>query len=133
MPRKRNRSLNRLEVPCPHCGIRLWRGCGQKHYIFSSSVEQTRELMGTTRKKAVLLHTVTPTWVDRNRWIEPFFCSADGQIWMVCIRQPEGHVICEPAPSELWRQTTGTVDPNKPNPSVGEFTYRGSRGALLPG
>ncbi|MBW4698998.1 MAG: hypothetical protein KME03_14075 [Aphanocapsa lilacina HA4352-LM1] len=127
MARKRNRSLNRVEVDCPSCGERLWRGCGQKHHLFSSSAEQTRELTGITRKKAVLLHTDTTTWVDRSRWIEAFFCPDHGQVWIICTRGDDGQVTGEVAPSRLWLQTTGTIDPSKPNPSVSEFTYRMSR------
>lgn len=133
MSRNRNRTANRLEIPCPMCGVRLWRGSGQKHYIFASNVEQTRELTGTTRKKAILLHTTTTTWVDRSRWIEPFFCPDDGQIWIACTRDGEGQVTGEVAPPKLWKQTTGTLDPNKPNPSVSEFTYRQSRRATARG
>jgi hypothetical protein len=133
MSRKRNRAANRLEVHCPNCGVRLWRGCGQKHYIFASNIEQTRELTGATRKKAVLLHTATPTWVDRNRWIEPFFCPDDGQVWIACTRGPDGQISGEVAPPKLWQQTTGTLDPSKPNPSVSEFTYRHSRRAVVQG
>lgn len=129
MTRKRNRSLNRVEVHCPVCNTRLWRGCGQKYFIFSSNAEQTRELTGVTKKKATLLHVSTVTWVDRNRWIESFFCPEDGQVWIVCTRDAEGQVSGQIAPRELWQQTTGTLDPTKPNPSVSEFTYRSSRRA----
>ncbi|AGY60385.1 hypothetical protein [Gloeobacter kilaueensis] len=127
MARKRNRSLNRVEVNCPFCTSRLWRGCGQKHFIFSSNAEQTRELTGLTRKKAVLLHSHTATWVDRSRWIESFFCTDHGQVWIICTRNSDGQVTGETAPPRLWQQTTGTLDPSRPNPSVSEFTYRMSR------
>lgn len=130
MPRNRNRSANRLEIPCPECDQRLWRGSGQKHFIFASNVEQTRALTGTTRKKAVLLHSQVATWVDRSHWIEAFFCPDHGQIWIACSRQLDGQVVGEVASVELWQQTTGTLDPTKPNPSVSEFTHRNSRGPL---
>jgi hypothetical protein len=130
MTRTRNRSANRLEIPCPECAQRLWRGCGQKHFIFASNVEQTRALTKTTRKKAILLHSQVDTWVDRSHWIEAFFCSDHGQIWIACVRQADGQVVGEIAPAKLWQQTTGTLDPTKPNPSVSEFTHRSSRGPV---
>ena len=127
MTRKRNRPANRVEIDCPNCDMRLWRGCGQKHYIFSSNAEQTRALTGLTRKKAALMHMTTNTWVDRSRWIESFFCTDHGQVWIICTRDDEGRVTGEAAPPRLWQQTTGTIDPTRPNPSVSEFTYRSSR------
>ncbi|MBW4696842.1 MAG: hypothetical protein KME03_02860 [Aphanocapsa lilacina HA4352-LM1] len=132
MAQKRSRALNRVEIYCPTCGLRLWRMPGKKHFVYSTTVEQARELLGLTKKTATLLHAATTTLVDRTRWIEEFFCPNDGAAWIACHRDKSGQVTGQVATGEQWQQTTGTVDPRRPNPSVGEFTYRNSRGIGLP-
>lgn len=86
--------------------------------------------MGIPRKKATLLAT-QGTYVNKNSWIEEFFCGEHGSMWLLITRKDGGKLVSEPAIARHWRQTTHTIDPNLPNPSVSEFSYRMSRRACV--
>jgi hypothetical protein len=68
-------------------------------------------------------------YVDSNSWIEEFLCGDDGKLWLKINRKNDGTLVTTLASSKDWLQTTRTILPDTPNPSVGEFTYRMSRQA----
>ena len=65
--------------------------------------------------------------VDRSTWLEEFFCQVDGKMWLKVSKDLDGTITTQVADQKHWKQSTKTIDPNKPNPSVSEFTYRMSR------
>ncbi|HEY9826094.1 MAG TPA: hypothetical protein V6D19_11640 [Stenomitos sp.] len=66
-------------------------------------------------------------FVTKNAWIEEFFCETHGCLWMVVTRREEGLFATIPANRGDWSRSTKTTNPNQPNPSVSEYTYRMSR------
>jgi hypothetical protein len=131
MAERRNRRRKRVVADCPTCEERLWRVNSERHYLFASGARQMQELSGLTRKKAVLLNCQTHTFVDRRQWLEEFYCNEHGHMWLLLKQDDEGFVSATIPDGNIWSQTTGTIDPRKPNPSVSEFTFRMSRGASL--
>jgi hypothetical protein len=129
MTERRNRRRKRVTANCPECDQRLWRLNSERHYLFASGARQMQELSGLTRKKAILFNSQTPTFVDRRQWLEEFFCRDHGHQWLLLKQDEEGFVSATIPDANVWNQTTGTIDPRKPNPSVSEFTFRASRRA----
>ncbi|WP_218081336.1 hypothetical protein [Anthocerotibacter panamensis] len=129
MTERRNRRRKRVLTYCPTCDERLWRVNSERHYLFASGHQQVQELAGITRKKALLLTCQRPTFVDRRSWLEEFFCATHGHIWLLLKQGEDGYVTATIPDPHVWEQTTGTIDPRKPNPSVSEYTFRASRRA----
>ncbi|MBD2103789.1 hypothetical protein [Leptolyngbya sp. FACHB-261] len=133
MVRKRSRfKTHTILATCPHrgCSEPLRRLNSQRHYVFAEGVEEIMALAGQTRKKATFTAQLGQV-VDRKFWLEEFFCYQHGRMWLAVYRSPEGkHNVSLPA-TRLWQRTTGTVDPEHPNPSIGEYTQRMSRCASL--
>jgi hypothetical protein len=128
MPNKRK---NRSQTPkfyCPHCEERLWRLGSPKYHLFYQDVSEIKERLGVTRTKASFLATNHSPYVDSNTWLEEFFCEEHGTIWMRVSKQSDGVIVATPAKSSDWKCTTHTINPDVPNPSVSEFSYRMSRG-----
>ncbi|BAC88393.1 hypothetical protein [Gloeobacter violaceus] len=129
MPGKRSKRSKVDRFHCPHCEARLWRLGSQKYHLFYTHLSEMTAEGGIPRKQAALLISQKSEYVDNCAWLEEFFCGEHGKMWML-VRQSSEGVLTAIVPSEHdWKRTTGTLFPNRPNPSVSEFTYRMSRGA----
>lgn len=128
MSTNRGRHRRNQSFFCPECDRRLWRLGSPKHFLFYSGATEIKQNTHLTHKKAALLAT-QGSYVDRNTWIEEFFCGEDGRMWLVIHADPEGVCTTKVAQDHDWKRSTGTIDPDMPNSSVSEFTYRMSRGA----
>jgi len=122
---KRKRSPN---FYCARCQQRLWRLGSPKHFLFYQEASDIRVNLKVPRKNALLL-AAKGICVDQKAWIEELFCSEHGKVWMLVRKQDDGTFTTIPAKSQDWERTTKTLDPDLPNPSVSEFTYRMSRRA----
>lgn len=126
MPSKRHRRNQTHKFFCPCCSRRLWRVGGTKHFIFYQGKSPIQKSFNLSAKKASFLAAQSPVCVDRQVWLEEFFCEKDGKIWLR-LSKSEAGLECRPAIREDWTQTTSTIEPDRPNCSVSEFTYRMSR------
>jgi hypothetical protein len=79
-----------------------------------------------SRKSAEFLAT-KGAYIDNSSWIEEFFCGEHGKLWMKVTKKAGSIIVATLATSKDWPQTTRTILPDTPNPSVSEFTYRMSR------
>ena len=71
----------------------------------------------------------TTVTLDRE-WLEAFWCSGCQKTeWYHVCKTGDRAYTLRIAPSELWQQAQGVLDP-RGNPSVGEFTRRQSRMAI---
>ena len=125
-----NKRSNRNKTPkfyCPYCDHRLWREGTGKHSLFFQGADEIQQQFGLTKKKASLLVGQSFVQVDRSTWLEEFFCQVDGKMWLKVSKDLDGTITTQVADQKHWKQSTNTIDPNKPNPSVSEFTYRMSR------
>jgi hypothetical protein len=125
-----NKRSNRSKTPkfyCPYCDRRLWREGTGKHSLFFQGANEIQQQFGLTKKKASLLVGQSFVQVDRSTWLEEFFCQVDGKMWLKVSKDLDGTITTQVADQKHWKQSTNTIDPNKPNPSVSEFTYRMSR------
>lgn len=126
MPGKRSRYKN-VQL-CPHCARRLWRQGSPKHKLFYLGASEIQQHIKMPHNSAAILANKGP-YVDNNSWIEEFFCGEHGKLWMKITKKSDGTLVATLAKSNDWQQTTLTIQPDTPNPSVGEFTYRMSRQA----
>lgn len=126
MPNKRSKRGRTKIYCCPFCEQRLWRVGTSKHYLFYSNVNEIKQNLGISSKKAKLLAAQNPIYLDKNKWIEAFCCQKHGSLWLLISLQEEGYEY-RLAKGKDWLQTTKTSDPRTSNPSVGEFTLRMSR------
>jgi hypothetical protein len=126
MPGKRSKHKNVQRFYCPYCERRLWRLGSPKHYLFYLGASQIKENVNMSRKSAEILAS-KGAYIDSNSWIEDFFCGEHGKLWMKLTRKADGKFGVALATSKDWPQTTRTILPDTPNPSVSEFTYRISR------
>jgi hypothetical protein len=125
MSNKRSKRAHIQKFHCPYCESRLWRLGGQRHFLYYSNATEILQNLDVTRKRATLIAT-QGAYIDRLKWIEEFFCGEHGKLWLRLHQKEEG-LISKLASDEDWKSSTGTIDPNAPNPSVSEFTYRMSR------
>lgn len=128
MPRKRSSRKRIQQFLCPFCEKRLWRLGGSKHYMYYMEKGQIKKNLQISSKKAGLLATQSP-YIDSSRWIEDFFCSEHGLLWLLISKGSEGTLTATLAQQADWEHSTGTVEPNHANPSVSEFSRRMSRRA----
>ncbi|MBV9385888.1 MAG: hypothetical protein JOZ78_05605 [Chroococcidiopsidaceae cyanobacterium CP_BM_ER_R8_30] len=126
MPRKRKGRNKIQHFYCPHCESRLWRMNSPKHFLFYTGASEIRQKVRVTLASAIFLAS-KGDYIDTNSWIEEFYCSRDGNLWMKVTRKTDGTQSTNLASQEDWKRTTYTIQPNMPNPSVSEFTYRMSR------
>lgn len=126
MPGKRSNRKNKQHFCCPYCDRRLWRSGSPKHFLFYTHASEIQQNLNVTRKNATFLAN-RGTYVDTNSWIEEFFCQDHGTLWMKLTRNCDNQLVSSLATSKDWQQTTRTIHPDMPNPSVSEFTYRMSR------
>ena len=131
MPNKRKRRNQALKITCPFCENRLWRLGGQKHFLFYKDKNERKKELGITNKKASLLAAKASAFLDYNSWIEGFFCENDGTIWMHIAKKSDGKITSALADENNWARTTGTIDPDHPNPSVSEYSSHMSRGVKI--
>ena len=126
MPGKRSSRKQIQHFCCPYCDRRLWRAGSTKHFLFYTEAAQIRQYVNVSHKSAALLAS-QGAYVDRNTWIEEFFCGEHGKLWLKLNRDSAGQLTSQIATSKDWQQTTQTINPEVPNPSVSEFSYRMSR------
>lgn len=129
MPNQRSRYKKTPKFYCPYCQERLWRFGSEKYHIVYKDAASIKENLGVSSKKAKLLAT-RGTYLDTQTWLEEFFCRQDGKMWLVVSQRNnnarEG-IIAQP---HHWKQATNLINPDHPNPSVSEYTYRSSRGVF---
>jgi hypothetical protein len=104
----------------------LFRLGSTKHFLFYKNAEEISNNIGLHIKKAKLLAS-QGLFTDRSSWLEEFFCSQHGNLWLVIQTNAKGYLTTRFAEANDWKKTTGTIDPTIANPSVSEFTYRMSR------
>lgn len=107
--------------------MRLWRVGGPKYYLFVEGISEIQKEFNITRKKASLINVQKPTLVNRDSWLEEFFCSEHGKIWLRISKSPDGTLKTFQAKDKDWKHTSRTIYPDNPNSSVSEFTYNNSR------
>lgn len=128
MPGKRSNRKNVPRFHCPQCNSRLWRLGSPKHFLFYTGALEIQQHVSMPRQSAVLL-AAKGVYVDRNCWIEEFMCGEHSKLWIKITKKADGSLITSLATSRDWQRTTRTIEPETPNPSVGEYTYRMSRQA----
>ncbi|WP_036478973.1 hypothetical protein [Myxosarcina sp. GI1] len=131
MPNKRSSRKKVQKFFCPYCERRLWRLNSQKYRLFYKEVSELKEHLNFSHKKASLLVSQLGSFVDRNSWIEDFFCEEHGQMWLRISKKNEEKLDSVLATREDWKYTTGTIDPSSNNPSVSEYSYYMSRGCSI--
>lgn len=127
MPGKRSRKRTQQKFSCPYCQTKLWRMGSPKHYLYYREVSEVQQQLNIPRKKASLLIAQNKTVLDRSIWIEDFVCEQHGKMWLKITNNSDRSVTVTLASDKDWEKTTGTIDPNCPNPSVSEFSYSMSR------
>lgn len=128
MPNKRSRRNKTQKFYCPHCLKRLWRSGKPKHYVYYQGKSEIQKGFNLTAKKAGFLAQQNQAWVDRSIWIEEFFCTEHGKIWMHLSQSQKGQFQTRLAIREDWQRVSGKPDPDFPHCGISEFTYRMSRG-----
>lgn len=124
MPNKRKKKNQTLKIYCPYCDQRLWRMGTGKHNLYFQGVTEIQQQFGLTRKKASLLVGQNSVQVDQSSWLEEFFCNFHGKMWIHLLKQTDGNILINIANEHHWKRSSNTIDPNLPNPSVSEFTYK---------
>lgn len=128
MPNKRSRKNGKKRFHCPYCQARLWRMGSPKHYIYYQGISEIQKNLNISRKKASFLQNKNNTYLDRSSWIEDFCCQQHGKMWLKISCKEDSPMEISLANEYDWKNTTGTINPNIPNPSVSEFSYSMSRG-----
>lgn len=128
MPGKRSNRKETNHFCCPYCDRRLWRLGSPKHFVFYLEAAEIQKNVHISRKSATFLAN-KGTYVDRNCWIEDFFCGEHGKFWMKVTRDKSDKLVATIASTDDWQHSTKTINPEIPNPSVSEFSYRISRQA----
>jgi hypothetical protein len=122
--RNRKRSKRRaIFCPVHNC---LIDSASQKYSLFADQAGQLQQ-RGVNRKNALLLMATQTAVPLTGEWLEAFWCEHCQETkWYHVRRSNEGRYDLSIAPTELWQQATGVINPQG-NPSVGEFTRRQSR------
>ncbi len=82
---------------------------------------------GVSRRNALMLIATQTTVALNDEWLEAFWCEqCQSTEWFHVHKVGARDYQLSLAPSPLWQQVMGVVDP-RGNPSVGEFTRRQSR------
>lgn len=127
MPNKRKKRQQIQDFSCPVCQQRLWRIGSPKYYMYYQGKTEIQENLRITSKKASFIAAHYPVYVDSNTWLEEFFCDVDLKIWMRMFKLENGQLKAQLAKEKDWERTVRTPDPDFPNSTVSEFTYRMSR------
>lgn len=129
MSNKRRTRQQTHKFFCPFCQQRLWRSGGRKHYLYYQGKSEIQENLNITSKKASFIATYHPVYVDANVWLEEFFCQVDQKVWLRLSKTSDGLIHSRLATNTDWERAVHTPDPDLPNSTVSEFTYRMSRRA----
>ncbi len=122
--RNRKRSKRRA-IYCPIHGCYI-DSASQKYPLFADNVQQLRQ-RGMGRQNAHILVAAKTTVSLKGEWLEAFWCDRCQKTeWYYVKRTGERTYHLSVAPSRLWQQATGAIDP-RGNPSVGEFTRKQSK------
>jgi hypothetical protein len=128
----KRKGRNTHKFYCPYCDKQLWRLGSPKHYLFFIGAEEVKQQFNLSRKVSALLTAQEPVQVDQNTWLEEFFCESHGRMWLVVKKSEDGTLqSLRVANKGDWQRSVTTYDPDLPNASVGEFSYRMSRGKKL--
>lgn len=127
MPGKRSRARTKQNFNCPYCHTKLWRMGSPKHYLYYQEISEVQKNLNISRKKASWLIAQNNTYLDQSCWIEDFFCEQHGTMWLKISRKVDRPMEVSLAGADDWKKSTGTINPDFPNPSVSEFTYSMSR------
>ncbi len=127
MPGKRSKR-NNFQFHCPSCNSKMWRLGSPKHFLFYQGATEIQRNVDMPRKSALFLAN-KGVYIDNRSWIEEFFCRKHGKLWIKVTNKTNSKLVTTLATGNDWQQSTRTIDPDTPNPSVGEFTYRMSRQA----
>lgn len=131
MPNKRSNRKKTQHFCCPYCPKRLWRQGSQKYHLIYSEASEIKHHLNISLKNASFLASSGKGYLDSNAWIEEFFCERHGKIWMLINKETNGTLAAVQAKDSDWRRTARTINPNIPNPSISEYSYRMSRGSYL--
>ncbi len=114
---------------CPHCQKQLWRLGSTKHFLFFEGPQEIREHFKLSRKLSSFLVAQNPVQIDNEEWIEEFFCELHGNMWLHIKKENDGTLqSLGIASRSIWKRSVKTYDPDLPNTSVGEYSYKMSRG-----
>jgi hypothetical protein len=127
MPNKRSKRGTINYFYCPLCQSRLWRLGSKKNYLYYHDKQEIRQNTGLSAKKAAFLVNQSSTYLDNNCWLEEFFCVEHGKLWLKIMRQKDDKLTSQIAAREDWQKTGKTIDPDRINPSVSEYSYKMSR------
>lgn len=127
MPGKRKGRKDVQKFYCIYCQQRLWRIGSEKYHTFCMGKEEIQREMEVSSKAASFLAAQKQAYVESNVWLEEFFCREHGKIWLRLKKTKERTFEIRLATHEDWQRTSRTPNPDTPNPSVSEFTYRMSR------
>jgi hypothetical protein len=128
MPGKRSSRSKIHNFLCPSCQCRLWRLGNTKHHLFYTGVSEIKQNLQISKKKADMISR-QGAYVDPTQWIEEFFCSQHGKMWLLVSKTANDQLISKPATPSDWQRSTGTLRPELSNPTVSEYTQRMSRRA----
>jgi hypothetical protein len=121
--RNRNRSKRRaIYCPVHNCYM---DSMSQKYSLFAERPGQLQE-RGIRRKEALMLIAAKTAVPLEGEWLEAFWCEDCQETKWYHVRKHESVYHLSLAPTELWQQATGVIDPHR-NPSVSEFTFKQSR------
>ncbi|GCL36935.1 hypothetical protein SR1949_20410 [Sphaerospermopsis reniformis] len=121
--RNRNRSKRRaIYCPVHNCYM---DSMSQKYNLFAERPGQLQE-RGIRRKEALMLIAAKTAVPLEGEWLEAFWCEDCQETKWYHVRKHESVYHLSLAPTELWQQATGVIDPHR-NPSVSEFTFKQSR------
>jgi hypothetical protein len=121
--RNRNRSKRRaIYCPVHNCYM---DSMSQKYSLFAERPGQLQE-RGIRRREALMLVAAKTAVPLEGEWLEAFWCEDCQETKWYHVRKRESVYELSLAPTELWQQATGVINPHR-NPSVSEFTFKQSR------
>jgi hypothetical protein len=126
MPNKRSKRKTKGYFFCCFCNQQMLRLGSPKHQIYYTEASEIKQHLGVSLKTASLL-AAQGELISGNIWIEEFFCEEHGRMWMVVTKKEDVLFANILASQGDWGRTTKTTNPNIPNPSVSEYSYRMSR------
>jgi len=121
--RNRKRSKRRA-IYCPIHGCHV-DSASPKYSLFAQRVGQLQQ-RGIGRKNALMLLADRTAVALEGEWLECFWCDQCQQTKWYHVRKRENSYEVRIAPTELWQQATGVINPEG-NPTVSEFTRRQAR------
>lgn len=95
----------------------------QKYRLFGETQEQLRT-HGLSKHKAALALSANTTVTLEDVWLEAFWCPECEETRWYRVHKLGREYRLSTVPDQLWKQSAGTVDPTRGNPSVSEFTQK---------